>query len=138
MTQNTMNSIRIAGIDRPVSRLIMGSMMLHEDRMEHAIELLDTYMDVGGNTIDTAHVYGAAGKKALGRWMQERRNRSSLNLIGKGAHPDEKGSRMTLHAMEQDLHESLERLQTDYVDIYMLHRDDLSVSVGYILESLER
>ncbi|WP_338080754.1 aldo/keto reductase [Cohnella luojiensis] len=138
MTRNTMSSVRIAGIDRPVSRLIMGSMMLHEDRMEHAIELLDAYMDVGGNTIDTAHVYGAAGKKALGRWMQQRRNRSSLTLIGKGAHPDENGPRMTLQAMEQDLHESLERLQTDYVDIYMLHRDDLSVSVGYILESLER
>nr|WP_115993640.1 aldo/keto reductase [Cohnella lupini] len=133
-----MSSIRIEGIETPISRLIMGSMMLHEDRMEHANELLDAYIEAGGNTIDTAHVYGAAGKRALGRWMREGNHRSSLILIGKGGHPDENGPRMTNQAMERDLEESLERLQTDYVDIYMLHRDDPSVSVGYILESLER
>ncbi|MFD0671157.1 aldo/keto reductase [Cohnella sp. GCM10027633] len=134
--QPLMASIRIAGIDRPVSKLIQGSMMLSEDRMTESADLLDAYVAVGGNAIDTAHVYGASGAKALGRWMQERGNRADLVLIGKGAHPNEFGPRMTYEAMKQDLHESLDRLQTDHLDVYKLHRDDPNKSVGYILESL--
>jgi 1-deoxyxylulose-5-phosphate synthase len=131
-----MKTVAIPGIVRPVSQLVMGSMMLNEDRMEHATALLDAYVANGGNIVDTAHVYGASGKKAFGNWMQLRNNRSSLVIIGKGAHPDHNGPRMTKQAMEQDLNESLERLQTDYVDIYMLHRDERNTPVAYILESL--
>jgi len=136
MTQAQMDSIAIAGLSSPVTKLILGSMMLSEERMTESAELLDAYVAFGGNAIDTAHVYGPSGAQALGRWMRDRGNRSKLVMIGKGAHPDQNGPRMTLEAMEQDLNESLERLQTDYVDIYMLHRDDPSKSVGYILESL--
>ncbi|MFC5532613.1 aldo/keto reductase [Cohnella yongneupensis] len=136
MTQATLPSIRIAGVRQPVSKLIQGSMMLSEEKMTESAELLDAYAASGGNAIDTAHVYGASGAKALGRWMSERGNRDELVLIGKGAHPDEHGPRMTLEAMTRDMNESLDRLQTDYVDIYMLHRDDPAKTVGYILESL--
>lgn len=134
--QSTMASIRIAGIEQPVSKLIQGSMMLSEERMIESAELLDAYVEVGGNAIDTAHVYGASGAKALGGWIRERGNRAELVLIGKGAHPDHNGPRMTYEAMKHDMDESLDRLQTDYVDIYMLHRDDPNKPVGYILESL--
>lgn len=136
MTQAQMDSITIAGVSSPVTRLILGSMMLSEERRGESSELLDAYVASGGNAVDTAHVYGPSGAKALGRWMLDRGNRRRLVLIGKGAHPDQNGPRVTLEAMEQDLKESLDRLQTDYVDIYMLHRDDPNKSVGYILESL--
>lgn len=43
---------------------------------------------------------------------------------------------MTREFMEQDLIDTFERMQTDYVDIFMLHRDDPEKSVGYILESM--
>jgi aryl-alcohol dehydrogenase-like predicted oxidoreductase len=136
VTQITMGKIAIEGIHQPVSQLIMGSMMLDVNRMEHANALLDAYTNIGGNTVDTAHIYGPNGAKALGQWMQERRNRSSMVIIGKGAHPYGDILRMTKQLMEQDLEESLERMQTDYVDIYLLHRDEPNTSVGYIIESL--
>jgi aryl-alcohol dehydrogenase-like predicted oxidoreductase len=136
MTQATMPSIRISGIGQPMSKLVQGSMMLGEDRMSESAELLDTYVASGGNAIDTAHIYGSSGARALGRWIRERGNRNDLIIIGKGAHPDEHGPRVTVDAMTRDMNESLDRLQTDYIDIYMLHRDDPSKSVGYILEAL--
>ena len=136
MSRAQMDSIAISGLKRPVTKLILGSMMLSEERMTDSAELLDAYVSSGGNAIDTAHVYGPSGATALGRWMRDRGNRSGLVLIGKGAHPNELGPRVRPEAMEQDLNESLDRLQTDYVDIYMLHRADPDKSVGYILESL--
>ncbi|MBB6729886.1 aldo/keto reductase [Cohnella sp. CBP 2801] len=117
------------------SKLVLGSMMLDSDRMEHSAELMDAYAALGGNCIDTAHVYGDRSSRAVGLWMKERGNRAEMVIIGKGAHPY--GSpRMTREFMEQDLAETFERMQTDYVDIFMLHRDDPDKSVGYILESM--
>ncbi|TJY41179.1 aldo/keto reductase [Cohnella pontilimi] len=132
-----MSYISIPGVEKPVSKLIMGSMMLSDEKMEYSAELLDAYISAGGNAIDTAHVYGPHGMKAIGNWMRERGNRSSMTLIGKGAHPDAAGPRMTKSAIDADLSESLERMQTEYVDIFMLHRDDPNKSVGEILELLQ-
>lgn len=133
MTQ--MRRIEVAGIEQGVSQLVHGSMMLNVDRMDDTHELLDAYTAVGGNAIDSAHIYGASSAQALGAWMEARGNRSEMVLIGKGAHPYEQ-SRMTKTCIQSDLLESLERMKTDYVDIYMLHRDDPNVHVGYILEGL--
>lgn len=132
-----MERINIQGIAQGCSKLVMGSMMLAEDRMEFVNELLDTYVSSGGNTIDTAHVYGASSNKAVGLWMKDRGNRGDIVIIGKGAHPDQYGPRVNREAIAQDLEATLERIETDYIDIYMLHRDDPSQSVGYILESLQ-
>ncbi|WP_227013858.1 aldo/keto reductase [Paenibacillus psychroresistens] len=120
------------------SQLILGSMMLHEEKMEFSAGLMDAYVTAGGNSIDTAHVYGASSSRAVGIWMQERKNRADMVIIGKGAHHDDKGPRVTLEGMEQDLAETFERMQTDYVDIFMLHRDDPNQSVGYIMESMNK
>jgi 1-deoxyxylulose-5-phosphate synthase len=133
MTQ-TMSNIRINDKIH-CSQLILGSMMLKEENMEHAAGLMDAYAAIGGNCIDTAHVYGESSSRAVGLWMQDRNNRSEIVIIGKGAHPY--GSpRMTREFMEQDLSETFEHMQTNYVDIFMLHRDDLDKSVGYIVESM--
>ncbi len=129
-----MPSIRI---DDSIScaKLILGSMMLKEENMEHAAGLMDAYVSIGGNCIDTAHVYGESTARAVGLWIKERGNRGDVVIIGKGAHPY--GSpRMTREFMEQDLLDTFERMQTDYVDIFMLHRDDPDKTVGYIMESM--
>jgi aryl-alcohol dehydrogenase-like predicted oxidoreductase len=131
-----MKRIAIAGIEQGCSQLVMGSMMLAEDRMEFVHELLDTYVVLGGNTIDTAYVYGPSSNKAVGLWMASRGNRDQMVIIGKGAHHDQHGPRVNREAIAHDLEVSLERLQTDYVDIYMLHRDDPEKPVGYILEAM--
>ena len=54
----------------------------------------------------------------------------------KGAHHDHNGPRVTKEAIRRDLLTSLERLRTDYVELYALHRDDPSVPVGEIIEAL--
>lgn len=130
-----MKQIRVEGVQLGISQLVQGSMMLSIDKMDYSSELLDAYVSAGGNAIDTGHIYGAKTAQAVGQWMEERGNRSEVVLIGKGAHPYEQ-SRMTKTCIQSDLVESLERLKTNYVDIYMLHRDDPNVHVGYILEGL--
>lgn len=137
MTKQRMETIRIAGLDQPVSKLILGSMQLSDERMDEAAELLDAYAEIGGNAIDTARVYGPHGMGAIGKWMKDRRNRSELVLIAKGAHHDDKGPRVTRSAVDEDLTYSLELMQTDYADVFMLHRDDPNKPVGEIVELLQ-
>jgi aryl-alcohol dehydrogenase-like predicted oxidoreductase len=124
--------------DLSCSQLILGSMMLREEDMEFSAGLMDAFAALGGNCIDTAHVYGVSSSRSVGLWMQERKNRADIVIIGKGAHHDNKGPRLTLAAMEQDLNETFDRMQTDYVDIFMLHKDDTNQPVGYIIESMNK
>ncbi|MCC3375084.1 aldo/keto reductase [Cohnella sp. REN36] len=131
-----MKRVDIPGLEQGCAQLVMGSMMLSDERMAYSAGLLDAYFGIGGNTIDTAHVYGPSGARAIGQWMRERGNRADLVLIGKGAHHDENGPRVTQEAMERDLADTFERMQTDYVDIFMLHRDDPARPVGEIVEAL--
>jgi Predicted oxidoreductases (related to aryl-alcohol dehydrogenases) len=103
-------------------------------------------MEKGGNFIDTAHVYAdwipgekSSSEKAIGRWMQARGNRDKLILGTKGGHHLLSGEiimRLSREELSNDLTESLEYLQTDYIDIYWLHRDDTGRPVGEILETL--
>ncbi len=98
---------------------------------------------LGGNCIDTAHIYGfGESEKALGRWLEQSGRRDDILLITKGCHPrvDEAGRfgppRVTPEAIHTDLTESLERLGIDHVDLYLLHRDDETVPPGPLLEAL--
>lgn len=138
-----MKNLEIEGMinNRPVlkkcSRLIMGSAGLFPDQMANAVHLLDSFMDKGGITIDTAHQYEGS-EEVLGKWVELRKNRSHIQILSKGAHPDdgEKGKRVRASSISKDLHESLERLKTDYLDYYALHRDDTDVAAGEIIEAL--
>ena len=146
----TMRYIEIVGLDKPVSVLGLGaaSRVFTPTTYDRAAELLERFLDAGGNCIDTAHIYGFGdSEKTLGRWIRETGRRSELMLITKGCHPavdrdDILGkpwvSRLTPEAIRTDLGESLERLKTDYIDLYLLHRDDVSVQVGPIVEALNQ
>jgi aryl-alcohol dehydrogenase-like predicted oxidoreductase len=57
-------------------------------------------------------------------------------VIGKGAHHNEDRKRVTPFDITADLYDSLARLGFDYIDLYLLHRDDPSVPVGPIVEVL--
>jgi aryl-alcohol dehydrogenase-like predicted oxidoreductase len=109
--------------------------------------ILDRYLELGGNVIDTAHVYsdwipGAKqrSEKFLGRWLRERRVRDEIILSTKGAHP-ELGTmevpRMSPVEVSRDLEASLQTLGVDHVDLYWLHRDDPQTPVEEILLMLE-
>jgi aryl-alcohol dehydrogenase-like predicted oxidoreductase len=127
----------IAGLQKSVSQLIMGTMIYSPGDMPLTCAMLDYFVSLGGNTLDTAHVYGQGdAERAVGEWMRLRGNRDKIVIIGKGAHPDAQGPRVNPAAIASDLEESLQRLGTDYIDLYLLHRDDPAVPVGEIVTCL--
>ncbi len=108
--------------------------------------ILDKYIELGGNCIDTARVYcewveGGAdvSEKVIGNWLEARNNRDKVIISTKGGHYDrETGeSRLDRASLEYDLAKSLECLKTDYVDIYFLHRDDTHLPVEEIMPILD-
>ena len=132
-----MDAIRIAGVEKPVSRLIKGTDYFRHETYELAAANLDAFLAIGGNTIDTARIYcGGESEEVLGRYMEERKARDRFVILTKGAHPDERGPRVNREAIREDLFRSLEKLRTDHVELYALHRDDPDVPVGEILEAL--
>lgn len=132
-----METILIPGTDKPVSILMKGSDYFTHDQYEKAAANLDAFLAIGGNAVDTAHIYcGGQSEEVLGRYMEERGNRDDLVILTKGAHHDHTGPRVNRQAINSDLTTSLERLRTDYVELYALHRDDPSVPVGEIIEAL--
>jgi aryl-alcohol dehydrogenase-like predicted oxidoreductase len=126
----------VPGIDKKVSRLGqgIGAAVRKEDPAE-GFELLDGFFEKGVTVFDTARVYGKTDR-FLGDWMRERGNRAQVVVLGKGAHHGEGRQRVTPEDIEADLLRSLEDLQTEYIDLYILHRDDPSLPVGPIVEAL--
>ena len=127
----------IPGIDKPISRLVQGTVMVRSDSIDYSFQLLDDVFDLGCTTFDTAHVYGQGdNERTFGRWVQERGLRDQVVILGKGAHHNADRRRVTPFDITADIHDSLARLRTDYIDLYVLHRDDPNVPVGPIVEVL--
>jgi aryl-alcohol dehydrogenase-like predicted oxidoreductase len=127
----------VPGIDKPIARLVQGTMMINSREMERSFALLDAVFALGGNTFDTAHIYGGGdNERTVGRWISERGLRERVVLIGKGAHHNADRARVTPFDITADLYDSLARFQTDAIDLYLLHRDDPTVPVGPIVEIL--
>lgn len=124
----------IKGIDKKVSRFVMGTFGMFPDDMEKHFAVLDAAFDLGINTIDTARAYDS--EPTVGKWMTERGNREDIVLLSKGAHPTDYRERVTDYDIDSDLAETLAELNTDYLDIYLLHRDNPSLPVGPIVEKL--
>jgi aryl-alcohol dehydrogenase-like predicted oxidoreductase len=110
-------------------------------------KVLETYLDAGGNVLDTAEIYAAwlpngehRSETFLGEWLRRRKNRDRLIISTKGAHPRLNSMdkpRMSKPVVESDLNSSLQRLGIDHVDIYWLHRDDHSTPVDEVVLMLE-
>ncbi|HBQ64197.1 MAG TPA: aldo/keto reductase, partial [Clostridiales bacterium] len=99
--------------------------------------LLDAMGSIGINAFDSAQVYGD-GERVLGAWMQERGNRDQVVILTKGAHHNAWRKRVTPHDIQTDVADSLAKLMSSRIDIYILHRDDPDVPVGPIVETLSR
>lgn len=128
----------INGIKKPVARVIQGTTMIGSDLNEsESFALLDQVYELGCNTLDTAHVYaGGNSERIIGRWMQARGLREKLVVITKGGAHSEDRRRTTPFDITSDLFDSLARLQTDHIDLYLLHRDDVNVPVEPIIDIL--
>ncbi|RLD08188.1 MAG: hypothetical protein DRI44_10125 [Chlamydiae bacterium] len=141
----------IAGIKQLVSGVCLGTAQYGSQLDEtSSYALMDRFVEKGGNFLDTAHVYGAWDKNGtnngcgnsevvIGRWLKSRKNRDRIIIGTKGGHPDfeSKKNGMTCSILLQHLQESLDRLQTDFIDIYWFHRDNRLIPVSEILGWLE-
>jgi len=128
---------QVPGLNKPVSRLIQGTTVLTSEDVAGSYRLLDGLFEMGCTTFDSAHIYGGGDcERILGGWMAERGIRDRVVVVTKGAHFNADRNRVTPFDITSDLHDSLARLQTDYIDLYLLHRDDLAVDVAPIVEVL--
>ncbi len=126
----------VEGVNKPVSRVVLGSVMMDSDDLPSSFALLDYYFEYGGNCIDSAWIYRLGNsEKCIGTWIRQRGVREQVVLLGKGGAPIENCTPETVTAQ---LMESLERLQTDYLDIYLLHRDNPGVPVGEFVDCLNQ
>ena len=124
-------SEKIKDLEKKVSRVVFGCD--NQSGNDHAFAMFDHYFSLGGNTFDTAYIYNNGKSDVyLGRWMNHRGLRDQVVVLGKGAHtPD-----CYPHLIRPQLEESLDRLKTDYLDIYCLHRDNLEVPVSEFIDAL--
>ena len=128
----------IPGVNKSVARIVQGTTMIGSDLDEaESFALLDQVYELGCNMIDTAHVYsGGNSERIIGRWLRARRLYDKIVIITKGAAHSEDRRRMTPFDIASDLHDSLARLQTDTIDLYLLHRDDPDVPFEPIMDAL--
>lgn len=132
-----MKFLPFPALGRDVSQLVLGSMVFSMDDLGLTFDLLNEYLDLGGNLVDTAHIYGGGNsERALGRWIAATGRRDEIFILTKGAHHNVDRRRVTAEDITCDLRDSLARLGTDYVDLYVLHRDDPLQPVGGIIEAL--
>ncbi|KAG7289234.1 hypothetical protein NEMBOFW57_005599 [Staphylotrichum longicolle] len=119
---------------------------------ERAFELLDAYLEAGGNFIDTANTYQDGESEVwIGEWMAQRRIRDRLVIATKYtsdfgmydfANRDAKRGQKANHggnsrrSLHMSVRESLRRLQTDWIDILYVHWWDYTASIEEVVDSL--
>ena len=132
--------------DLTVSKQCLGLASLgHKNSEAEAFELMDCFVEQGGNFLDTARIYSNwipgerhRSERILSDWLSSRNNREQLVIATKGGHRNEidKSNRVTPEEVSKDLAGSLAQLRIDHIDLYYLHRDDPSVSVAVIIDYL--
>ncbi len=121
----------IDGLDKKISKLIMGND--NQTYFDEAAKLWDHWIEVGGNAFDNAHIYGQGSmEKLLGEWHRKRDNLKDLVIIAKGAHTPNCDPK----SITSQLTESLDRLQTETADIYIMHRDNTEIPVDEFIDVL--
>ena len=109
-----------------------------------SFKLLDALVDSGFNFVDTADVYsrwaegnsGGESETIIGNWMKSRGNRDKMIIatkVGMEMGPDKKGLSKTY--IRQAVEDSLQRLQTDTIDLYQSHKDDEETPLEETLEA---
>ena len=127
-----------------ISRLALGGNVFGWTADKQASnDILDAYVAAGGNAIDLADSYphwapgcfGGESEEIVGHWMRERGNRSDVVICTKvGKFPGNQGLSYSL--IISGIDGSLRRLQTDYIDLYYCHADDLETPLEETLRAL--
>lgn len=133
-----MNYGTLAGLDKPVSQLILGAVYFEESDQAAADSVLDRFFELGGNCVDVAHAYGRNAAVPFGNWIASRGVRDKVVILDKGCHPYRGETRYSTAAMVSDMAEQRELLQVDSVDIWMFHRDDPETDPTEVLTGISQ
>ena len=133
--------ITIPESDLVVHPLCLGSNIFGGAAPEAESHLvMDAYRSHGGNFIDTADMYnqwieghvGGESESVIGSWMKSRGNRADMVIATKVSKLDRRPG-LSAKNIVAACEESLDRLQTDYIDLYYSHSDDETVSLDETL-----
>jgi len=108
---------------------------------DEAAEMVDMYIDAGGNFIDTANFYGQNGGSEilLGKLLGDRRERmvvsTKYSLTTRPGDPNASGNHRK--NMVRSVEDSLRRMKTDYIDLLYLHMWDFRTPVDEILRAFD-
>jgi aryl-alcohol dehydrogenase-like predicted oxidoreductase len=117
---------RVAGLDKPVSRVCQAIRMLSPESMESSFELLDAAFQSGINTFGSTHLCcDGESDRVFGEWVASRKIRDEVVFIASGDGV-------------ADLGECLDRLRFSSIDVFMLNRDDQSIPPAGIIDELNR
>ena len=127
--------------DMKMSNIVLGTDGYGERISEDtAADLIDTYLENGGNTLDTARLYtGGISEEIIGRYLKKCNKRNNLYISTKCSHPplgNMSHHRLSPEDIEADIDASLMALQIDTIDLIWLHRDDESLPVEPIIDTL--
>ena len=133
--------ITIPETDLVVHPLCLGSNIFGsnaDQAQSHAV--LDAYVSHGGNFIDTADAYnqwveghvGGESETIIGNWMRARSNRASMVIATKVSLLNTRPG-LSAKNIFAACEESLNRLQTDYIDLYYSHQDDAETLMEEVL-----
>ena len=128
-----------------VSPICLGAMMFGSTvSKEDAYAVLDTFVGMGGNFIDTSNNYahwagtGDESETLLGEWLRDRGCRDKIILATKvGFDRHGVGAGLKREQIEYWCDESLRKLGTDYIDLYYAHTDDMSTPMEETLEAFD-
>lgn len=111
---------------------------------KESFDILDKYADAGFDFIDTADIYsawvpgnkGGESETIIGKWLKKSGKRKQLTIATKvGAQISETHRGLKKAYILSEVEESLKRLQTDHIDLYFTHYDDLSTPLEETLEA---
>jgi len=142
-----MNRLVLPGTDLAVSPLCLGGVPFGNTITEReTFALLDRFVELGGNFVDTARIYSdwvpgerRRSERILGDWLHARGQHGRLVVSTKGAHPFIEAldvPRTSAAEVRDDLESSLRTLRLDAIDLYWLHRDDAARPVGHFIDLL--
>src|SRR5471030_1868317 len=139
--------LRLPGTSLSVSPLCLGGVPFGLTLSEpETFDLLDRFVALGGNFIDTARIYSdwqpgelRRSERVLGDWLRSRGSRDRLVISTKGAHPFIDSldvPRTSAAEIRDDLEGSLRTLHLEAIDLYWLHRDDPARPVEHFIDLL--
>lgn len=143
-----MNKRQLGATGLSVAPLIFGGNVFGWTADEKtSFALLDQFTDAGFDTIDTANSYsswvpgnqGGESEKIIGRWLSKTGKRDAVKIITKvgwDITPDRKG--LDKKSILEEVEISLRNLQTDYIDVYLAHKDDAKTPVEETLAAFDQ